>query len=99
VAVAIDFCSLWQRGSGEEDCRSDFQKQQFNSGLSGFNKMYVHSNVTAIKFIAVPKDERRRYDDRGWTLGESMLIDAKPVLEDAQLSFDDAFDPSADNED
>ena len=38
--------------------------------------------MIAIKLTAVPSSEKRRYEDRGWTLFESILIDGKSPAEE-----------------
>ncbi len=57
--------------------RTAEQKDDFRDGLQGFNDLYTHQHVTAIKLTAVPQMQQRKYDDRGWTLAESLLIDTK----------------------
>lgn len=89
-AVAIDFCSLWQ---GD---RTEIEQTQFDEGLGGFNELYVHQYVRAIKLTSVPANETRRYNDSGWTLCESRLIDAKPGYHRNRLTFTDDFDLSGD---
>ncbi len=59
------------------DQRTEEQVQQFKDGLKEINTPYAHQEVTAIKLIAVPSTENRKYDDRGWTLFESIIIDGK----------------------
>ena len=61
-----------------------------------------------MKLTAVPTQEKRKYHDRGWTLFESTLIDAKapsPTISDVtiaqknnQITLDDAFDPAKERE-
>ena len=50
---------------------------QFKEGLTEINTPYSHQEVTAVKLIAVPSTVTRKYEDRGWTLFESILIDGK----------------------
>jgi len=76
VAVILDYCSLWQR-SARGDTRTSEQKEQFNQGFREINVAYAHKAITSIKLTEVPPEEPRKYDDRGWTLMESILIDAK----------------------
>jgi len=95
VAVALDFCTLWQK-EGDEDRRTPEQKVQFNDGLIGFNDMYIDQDVTALKLTGLPAEQLRKYDDRGWTTGESALIDAKGCGWNKYV-FDDHFDPDAED--
>lgn len=82
VAVVVDYCSLWQSGREEGlDCRTVQQQEQFQRGLAHFNLMYLHMHTTAIKLKCVPPAEQRRYDDRGWTLFESVVIDSKAGMQ------------------
>jgi len=74
--VILDFCSLWQK-HGEHETRTAFQLEQFIEGLKEINTPYGHREITAIKLTSVPLSEKRTYDDRGWTLFESILIDGK----------------------
>lgn len=76
VAVILDYCSLWQRGA-KVDTRTSEQKEQYNYGLRELNVAYAHKSITAVKLTAVPKEETRKYEDRGWTLMEEILIDSK----------------------
>lgn len=76
VAVILDYCSLWQR-SARGDTRTAEQKEQFYYGMLELNIPFVHKAVTSIKLTEVPKGEVRKYDDRGWTLLESIMIDSK----------------------
>lgn len=102
IGVIMDFCSLWQR-HGDTETRSDAQIQQFKEGLKEINTPYAHSEVLAIKLMSVPPSVKRTYDDRGWTLFESLLINGKGSAEtmhaiggqgmDNILTFDDSFDP------
>ena len=50
---------------------------QFKEGLTEINTPYSHQEVTSVKLIAVPSMVTRKYEDRGWTLFESILIDGK----------------------
>lgn len=76
LGVIIDYCSLHQQHGGV-DTRSQEQVSQFNDALSEIGTPFAHQDVTAIKLVAVPKDVMRNYDDRGWTLFETVLIDGK----------------------
>ena len=76
IGVIIDFCSLWQK-HGETDSRSEIQFKEFKDGLKEINTPYAHKEVMALKMMAVPDSVPRKYDDRGWTLFESILIDGK----------------------
>jgi len=108
IGVILDYCSLWQKGSGEVDKRSEPQLGEFGDGLTEINAPYAHEETTAIKLMAVPVIVPRKYDDRGWTLFESIIIDGKassPTLSQGKpplkgsynfLVFDEKFDP--DNE-
>jgi len=93
-AVVIDFCSLWQHGGGENDRRTPEQKAAFSKGLNGFNDLYVDGFSMALKLMAMPASEKRRYDDRGWTLSESILIDTKGCFFN-RLAFDGTFNPNS----
>lgn len=79
IGVILDFCSLWQNRStvDGEDSRTEKEKAQFGEGLKCINTPYAHQEVTAIKLMETPEAEKRGYDDRGWTLFESKLIDGK----------------------
>lgn len=95
LGVILDFCSLWQ---GD---RSEQQMHDFNEALTTINSPYGHSRVSAIRLTSVPEAELRKYDDRGWTLFECLVIDGKggEVLESGAVNernvftFDDKFDP------
>lgn len=79
LGVILDFCSLWQNraeGTNEPDTRTEFQRFQFREGLTEINTPYGNKEITSIKLEAVPPTEARKYDDRGWTLFESTIIDA-----------------------
>jgi hypothetical protein len=77
IGVILDFCSLWQRGQGDEDKRTASQLRDFKNGLAEINTPYAHKEITAVKLIDVPEEVVRKYDDRGWTLFESVVIDGK----------------------
>ena len=73
---------------------------QFKEGLTEINTPYAHQEVTAVKLISVPLAVLRKYDDRGWTLYESILIDGKESSaiigtwgEHNVLTLADDFDP------
>jgi len=93
IGVILDFCSLWQ---GE---RSPEQEESFTRGLKQINAPYCHRNVGAIKMMAVPAEEPRKYDDRGWTFFESCVIDGKEASDKDGfgrlniITVDDDFDP------
>mmetsp|Transcript_90124 Transcript_90124/g.197397 ORF Transcript_90124/g.197397 Transcript_90124/m.197397 type:complete len:556 (+) Transcript_90124:200-1867(+) len=76
VAVILDYCSLWQPGA-RMDTRTAEQKEQFDYGLRELNVAYAHKAITAVKLTEVPASEPRKYEDRGWTLLEEILIDSK----------------------
>jgi len=111
VAIAMDFCSLWQNEGhqssfvdntlsrtlhGEGDNRSSEQQEQFRKGLQAFNDLYIDEHVTALKLSSVPLGVSRGYDDRGWTTAESALIDAKGCGYN-KYTFDDTFDPASED--
>jgi len=77
IGVIIDYCSLWQRGHGDKDKRTAVQIEEFSEGLKEINTPYAHSKITAIKLLSVPEEVQRKYEDRGWTLFESIVIDGK----------------------
>lgn len=77
VGVIFDYCSLWQPGPGDRDPRSEEQREQFEEALEEIVVPYAHRAITSIKLTDVPKGEKRSYDDRGWTLLESVMMDAK----------------------
>jgi len=87
VAIAWDFTTLFQ---AERDA---VQQDMFKKGLLGFNLLYGHKDVIGVKLKSTPKSEARLYDDRGWTLSESILIDSKAESWN-KLVVDDSFDPS-----
>jgi len=93
IAVAIDYCSLWQRQreGTVEDFRTPEQHKQFSEGLGGFNDMYADRDVTALKISSVPVGEPRGYKDRGWPLAETALINCKPTMK-TKFTFDENFD-------
>lgn len=97
LGIIIDFCSLWQRG-GETETRNEQQLSSFGKCIREINTPYGHQQVTAVKLIAVPESEVRRYEDRGWTLFESVVIDAKEATGQKgmwgfnRLTFDDNLD-------
>mmetsp|Transcript_27164 Transcript_27164/g.78038 ORF Transcript_27164/g.78038 Transcript_27164/m.78038 type:complete len:579 (-) Transcript_27164:130-1866(-) len=76
VGVILDYCSLFQR-TARGDTRAPEQKEQFELGFREINSAYSHKAVTSIKLMDVPASEPRKYDDRGWTFMESILIDSK----------------------
>ena len=65
IGVIIDHCSLWQKGSGDVDKRSEAQKEEFGKGLEEINTPYAHQESIAVKLMAVPDTVPRKYDDRG----------------------------------
>jgi hypothetical protein len=76
LAVIMDFCSLSQ----VTDARSTSQKKHkelYTEALAELNTPYGHRAVTSIKLVDVPPGELKQYDDRGWTLFESIMIDSK----------------------
>jgi len=79
LGVILDYCSLWQNLSekGEPDSRTPEQLQDFSDGLKRINTPYGHQDVTALKLTLTPATENRKYDDRGWTLFESTVINGK----------------------
>jgi hypothetical protein len=85
MGVIIDFCSLWQKGNGETDKRTEAQIKEFKDGLQEINTPYAHCEITAVKLTAVPAEVSRAYDDRGWTLFESIIIDGKAASQRLQL--------------
>jgi len=91
-------------GGGVEEQRSPEQLKQFKEGIKSINTPYGHQDVMAIKMMAVPDDVLRTYDDRGWTLFESNIINGKEPAEEEltkmgnlstlnTISFDKTFDP------
>lgn len=76
VAVILDYCSLWQRGA-RVDTRTAEQRDQFGFGVREMSVAYAHKAITAVRLTGVPGSELRKYEDRGWTLMESVLIDSK----------------------
>jgi len=105
VGVILDYCSLWQKrpdGTGKMTRGTAEQEQQFRDGLTEINTPYGHEEITAIKLRAVPAEECRKYDDRGWTLFESIIIDSKGNAPTGcnyghmnYLAIDDSFNPDA----
>ena len=77
LGVIIDFCALWQNRGGAVDSRTEVQFKEFKEGLKEINAPYAHQDISAVKLSAVPVHVSRKYDDRGWTLFESILIDGK----------------------
>lgn len=77
IGVILDYCSLWQKGHSKEDQRTAAQIEEFKEGLKEINTPYAHQEITAVKLMAVPDVVQRKYEDRGWTLFESILIDGK----------------------
>jgi len=107
IGVILDFCSLWQgeiTSAGSQRKRTPEQDASFRRGLKEINSPYGHMNVTAIKLVAVPDTEPRKYDDRGWTFFESCIVDCKEksdkdiMGELNVLTFDDSFDPVGETE-
>lgn len=96
--VILDFCSMWQKRGGTET-RSEEHLNQFHDALSSINTPYGHEDVTAIRLTAVSEDVQRGYDDRGWTLFESIIIRGKGKSRRAcwgefnVLTFDKDFEP------
>jgi len=43
TGVVLDFCSLWQRGGGKDDKRTEEQLTQFIAGLAEINCPYGHA--------------------------------------------------------
>jgi hypothetical protein len=85
--IILDFCSLWQR-RGETETRSPEQLEDFKEGIKSINTPYGHQKVMAIKMMAVPDHVLRKYDDRGWTLFESNIINGKePADDDSQTGM------------
>mmetsp|Transcript_36218 Transcript_36218/g.84956 ORF Transcript_36218/g.84956 Transcript_36218/m.84956 type:complete len:542 (+) Transcript_36218:143-1768(+) len=76
VGVILDYCSLWQP-DGDRDYRTEEQKEQFRHSLEEINTPYGHKGVTSFTLTGVPSEEPRGYNDRGWTLFENIMIDAK----------------------
>mmetsp|Transcript_26665 Transcript_26665/g.48885 ORF Transcript_26665/g.48885 Transcript_26665/m.48885 type:complete len:540 (-) Transcript_26665:24-1643(-) len=76
VGVILDYCSLWQP-DGDRDYRTEEQKEQFRQSLEEINTPYGHKGVTSFTLTGVPPEEPRSYNDRGWTLFENIMIDAK----------------------
>ena len=77
LGIIIDYCSLWQNLSENEneDSRSAEQYKEFLAGLKCINTPYAHQDVTAIKLTCTPLGEVRTYELRGWTFFESRVID------------------------
>merc|ERR1712232_1222367 len=67
----------------------------FKNGLKEINTPYAHRHVTAWKLTAVPKEEPRKYEDRGWTEFESIIIDSKGGFFN-KFTIGEDFDPAAD---
>lgn len=97
VAVLIDYCSLWQRGPGEKDARSEEQREQFTRALREIGVPFAHKAVTSITLQDVPESEPRQHDNRGWTLLESLAADSKAG--DWNRWVFSSFDPTATYED
>jgi len=76
VGVILDYCSLFQRPA-RHDTRTPEQKEQFEIGCREINAAYAHKAITSVKLVEVPQSEPRKYEDRGWTSMESILIDSK----------------------
>lgn len=74
--VILDFCSLWQP-DGVRDQRSDAVKAEYELSLEDLNVPYGHRAVTSFLLTDVPPEEERKYDSRGWTLFEEIMIDSK----------------------
>lgn len=72
VAVFIDYASMWQRDARSEDTRA-----QYAEALAEMATIYAHKAVTTIQLTSVPADEPREYEDRGWTLFESVMMSSK----------------------
>lgn len=104
LGVIMDFCSMYQRGFGETDQRTDEQLEHFKECLREINTPYGHVAVTAWQLKGVPSDVRRKYDDRGWTHFESRLIAGKaadprePFSDSNRMTFTETFDPSVESE-
>mmetsp|Transcript_130699 Transcript_130699/g.279489 ORF Transcript_130699/g.279489 Transcript_130699/m.279489 type:complete len:529 (-) Transcript_130699:33-1619(-) len=94
VAVILDYCSLWQRGASTQDLRTKEQKELFTQGIREINTAFGHKAVTTFTLREVPADEPRQYDDRGWTLLESIFIDSKAG--DWNRWVFDSLDPKSD---
>eukprot|EP00415_Alexandrium_ostenfeldii_P004125 UN4125 len=75
VGIILDYTSFYQ------EPRTDDQQKSFKECLNLINVPYGHKDVTAVKFVTVPTEENRTYDDRGWTKFESDVIDSKPAAE------------------
>jgi len=82
--VIIDFCSVWQPEEGREsvahkDMRSERGKPppSYERSLEEINVPYGHRGVTSFVLADVPPDEPRKFDNRGWTLFEEIMIDSK----------------------
>lgn len=98
VAIVMDYCSIWQHdGEKMNDKMAEVRKEQFRKGIDGIFTLYAHRSVTSIQLVAVPEEEMRKYDDRGWTLLISIMIDAKQG--DWHRWVFDAFDPMEASED
>jgi len=78
VGVLMDYCSLWQGGlGGIRDTRTKDQREQADQGAAEFVMAYGHKAITSVQLTAVPKGVTRKYEDRGWTLLETIAIDCK----------------------
>lgn len=69
---------IWDYTSFYQEPRTEDQLKSFKECLNLINVPYGHHGVLAVKFVTVPTDEKRTYDDRGWTKFESDVIDSKP---------------------
>jgi hypothetical protein len=74
--VILDFCSLWQP-DGEKDNRSEEQLNAYQKSLEEVNTSFGHRSVTTFILTGVPPTEEKQYNDRGWTLLETSMIDSK----------------------
>jgi len=83
--VVLDFCSLWQSRPGAP--RTPEQADQFKDGLSEIDTPYAHCETFAFKLTVCPEGVSRGYDDRGWPLFESILIDSKAASRKLFVDF------------
>jgi len=95
LAVIMDYCSLFQ--ADPRSAQQKKQKESYNEGLAELNTPYGHRAVTSIKLVDVPEKEEKKYDERGWTLFESIMMDFK-AGDFNRFSFE-GFDPKKAPED
>uniref|UniRef100_A0A7S4SP98 Uncharacterized protein n=2 Tax=Alexandrium monilatum TaxID=311494 RepID=A0A7S4SP98_9DINO len=87
VGIFMDFLSLHQ------EPRTPEEEAAFEHGIGQINVLYAHTFASTLVCTAVPDDEPRKYQNRGWTLFEVCVTSAKPDAFLKVLFFHTSFDP------